>query len=1751
MTNSPNSGNDRQLTNRRLRLLLLRRTGLVVALILLTGIAAGIWWARRYIYNELAPLVATNLEQLLGRPVKLGRVESFSISSLRFASLNIPATATDSDQVSAKAVDVEFSLLPLILKRQLPLNVTLVQPNVYIQQDQDGRWVTAQVKTEEGKGTIQTELQSLKIVDGNVELSPAVSPTRPQGSVILKQVGGVANIAPGNQEINYEIHGQMHRGGAVKIAGETQLKKQQTNLQVNGQNLLASDVSRLIELPIVLQAGRVDADLKVNLPAKLAEIAITGTATPRQVTAQIQNIPQKFSNANGKLIFQGQTINLENLNTNLGTVPLIANGAVNLKTGFNLAAQIKPVSVQNVLASLKVKSPVVATGEVQANVNVRGSLQQPILSGTVKNTQPIQVDRVQLAGVSSDFRLIILNNTPQIAVSNLKLVPTAGGAITGGGQGQLGGEVNFNLAVANVSGDVLAQSYGLNPPINIGNVSAQAEITGTLGQQPLVMNISSLQVQPPVGGQIVGSGQVQLAPQGQVLLDVQAENLPGDAIAKTNDAIKIGAVNAKARIFGTLGNLRTVAQLQAPAATYPTTAAVVIAQQGSDILLPRAVVNVAGGTITGSGQVTGQRWQAVVNAQQLQLRNFEQIPSQFQGVLSNAALNLSGSTASFQPEAIRATGRARLNVAGGTVKLSNINLDAGRWRTVADAAQIQLNRFSPQLQGRLNGNVQLAGTTAAFELADIRAAGQIRTSQGIAPLSQPLTAQFQWNGQEIIVQRATTPGLSASGAIAVQLPQTGTPEIAGLDLNVQAENFNLQNTNLPVPGNLALAGFLDFNGRVTGTPETPQATGNIRLRNLSVSNLVFDPVLTGKVNLQGGEGASLQLTGKQDKIAVYLNADYRPTSFLIQRDQAIATGKTEKDQLFINAQKFPIALASGFLPNKSLQPLAGELSGNLVVNLNNYAVAGDVAIIKPRVARAVADAFRGKFNYENGTVNFTDGQLRLGNSTIALSGSLQPGNNPEFQLQANIDQLRIQQLLQAVNIFGWQDLNTDLQPPKLAGADALNTTPVSLPNADLLTKLEYFSKFVAATTPRPQAEQTTAAPIPPLSQLTGALSGTITASGSLKSGLNAAFNLQGADWQWEQYAINQVTAQGNFADGILTLSPLSVGINQGKLAFAGQLGTEQLSGQLRVDSLPLSLLQPLLTQYPVDISGEVNAVANLQGSLTDPKVQGEISLANATLNQQPIQAAQAAFNYNNARVNFDTNLLLTATQPITITGSVPAPLPFVTTPPDNNQINITANVNNQGLALLNLLTNNQVTWVDGQGQVNVNVQGTFNQPIIIGNATVNDATFGAAALSNPLTNVTGTVQFNGNTINVAGIQGNYNQGLVNVSGILPIFTPEPSIPDPLTISIQDQLNLQVPGLYTGGVGGNAIIRGTALKPQIGGEITLSDGQVLIGKSVTDGVRSPNISRGNNTTVSTPPNLPITFTDLRLILSDDVRVTTQPLLSFLPEGTTLSELLLSFDAQGDLTINGTLGKPLPEGVIRLTGGRVNLFATEFTLARGYEHTARFTPSQGLDPILDVRLVAFVPETSATTNRILESPLSAEISDAPVYNFRTLRTVRVEARATGQASELTDNLELTSDPRRSRGEIVALLGGSILNYFGQTGDIGQGLTNLASSTVLGGLQGTITAIGQAIGFSEFRIFPTPATSQAARRSSVLDLSAEGVFNINRNLSVSLSRAITNNDAFRYNLLYRLNDEILVRGSTNLGDDSQLRVEYETRF
>ncbi|OKH33549.1 hypothetical protein NIES2101_39840 [Calothrix sp. HK-06] len=1915
-------GRESEPFNRRLWLLLLRRGSIAFIVVLLASITGGTWWLRNFILKDLVPLVQTNLAQLLGRPIEVGKVDSVTLNSIRFSSLNVPATATDSDRVTAKAIDVQFNPLQVLFTRTLNLNVALVEPSVYLEQDKNGQWLTTQIKTgKEEKGFITTNLESLIIRNASLVLLPTPKPGTPKTTVGFNQANAVIRILPEKQgtttitNLSYDIGASARNTqGKINIDGKTQLVSGQvnsTNLNVQARDLLVADITKLVQSPLSATSGSVNANLTVDITPK-APISVAGSADLNKIAAKVDNIPQLITNTQGNLQFQGQNISTNNLTTNFGKIPLQVSGAVNTQTGYNLNALILPTNIQTILSTLNAKSPVTAIGQVQANVKIQGNIKQPTATGTISTVKLATIDRLQLNNVSSNFRVDI-SGRPVITVSNLQVTPTIGGQILGSGKiqlaqqgsvnlniqalgipgnsvagiynvalplnignvnananisGQLGqplqlalqnlklapqiggtvtangniqlaqqgnvnlniqassipgnrvaqaynialpinignigangnvtgrlgtsslqlalqnlkvapqiggtvtangniqlaqqGNVNLNIQASSIPGNRVASAYNIALPINIGNIGANGNVTGRLGTPSLQLALQNLKVAPEIGGVVTGRGNIQLAQQGRVNLNLNASQIPGDAIArayKVNAPITIGNVSANANVSGVLGNLRTIAQFAAPNSTYPSSGEISIASN-NNIELQNANIRFAGGTLTAQGRVEDKRFNLAVRADGVQLNRFDklQLPKQLSSGSLNTALNLTGTTDSLRLENIRALGLATINnVASGAVNISNISLNNGRWQVSGGVSQIALNQISSNLRGRLNSTFNIGGTTKSFALSNIRGNGNFNLTQGVSVLEQPVVGNLQWDGQLLGLSARTT-GLNANGVIAVNT-ESQTPQITDLNLNVAARNFNLQQAPVTIP-NLALAGRVDFTGNVTGNLKTPVANGNLELRNFAVNNLAFDPVLTGSVSYAGGTGAALNLVGnKQDRIAVNLGADNLPRDFIIQRGESVAKGRTEGDNLIASAENFPVAVLRSLVPanNPNIQPLGGNISGNIVANIRTRNASGAVAVVQPRIGRIAGEAFTGSFDFTNGTASLKNGQFKVGDSLISLNGSVETQGNRQVQVQASVNQARIEKLLQALSIYDFRDLLTGVESPQLANASALvPTNPLSILQYDsLLEQLNAFSKITEnIETQQAQQQQQEATGIPALSELQGLISAKLDVTGSLQSGLNTNFNVNGSNMEWGSYNIGGVTANGNFTNGTLTLQPLQVGFEGGILGFTGQLGQRELSGQFRVSNLPISALQRF-GNLPVNATGEINALTTLSGSLTNPSAKGDVSLANATLNSKPIKSAQLSFNLNNARLNFGSTVAATSAQPLNIIGSIPAAIPFGAKP-ESNQINITANVKDDGLSLLNVLTD-QVNWVDGTGEVNVAIGGTLSQPTITGTANVNNATLTTVVLTEPLTNVTGAVQFDRDVVNVQNLEGLYNRERVTAVGSLPIFEQR-TVNNPLTVSLND-LNVRLKGLYEGGVSGDAVVTGSAVKPVLGGTIRLASGEVSITQRSGQQRQQPQQealeTKENETPTNqntTTPRPPIGFSGLRLILEDNVRVTsdllptnlTNPLLSSLT-----NQDFLSFDAKGALTINGTLEKPLPQGVINLTGGQINLFATQFVLERGYEQTATFTPSLGLDPILNVRLLAIVPESNAT--RLPTSSISGEINEVPVTSLGTLRSVRVFARVNGPASKINDNLELTSDPRRNRAEIVSLIGGTIINAFNQQ-DGGLGIISAAGNRILTPLQGIISSLGQTIGLSELRLYPTVINNRSTNRSSsVLGLAAEAGFNVNRNFSLSVSRVFLVDEPFRYNLIYRINEEILLRGSTDLSEDSRALIEYETRL
>ncbi|MBW4562490.1 MAG: translocation/assembly module TamB domain-containing protein [Mojavia pulchra JT2-VF2] len=1906
MTKLRNQDNYSTLPNRkRLWLLILSRGGVTLGGLLLLAILGGISRLWNFVHKELAPLTEKNLTTTLNRPVKLGEITEFSLTGVRFGASAIPETATDPDRLAADAVEVGFDPLQLIFNRSLKLDVTLVNPNVYIEKDEQGRWLTTSIALQGKGGPIKTDLDKIRLRNGKLVLMPFPrtaaqlnqgkksqqipltsqlpnSPTDENIPVAFSRLDGTAQLLENNQVMRFDVAGQANSGGNITVQGDTRLKTQAANLQLRGQDLLAADITRLIKLPINLQTGRVNGDLQIQLTPEQQPL-LFGSALLQGVTIQVPRLPQLFNNSQGNLVFRGLEIQLDKVTTNYGKIPLVATGSIDRDAGFKLAGRVNQVSVVSALETLKVKLPIPVTGEVKADLQMVGPSNQPLLTGTVATIKTARIDKVDFKSISSKFEFSTSKSL--VSLKDIQGTPTVGGEVTGAGTVQLGTlpQQNFNFIAKNVPGDAIAKIYDTIPTFQIGNISGTGQLSGVAGNIQTVVQWQAPRATYPATGTVAiapdrtvsfrnvnfnfGGGTVQtsgsyanqrwraVAQASGVEVErfvdknkLQNVSLAGAEfngrliLSGTTSPFKVATIRTEGAGVQVAGGTVAVSQIQLqdqnftaqliangvrlgrllknspPALAGPLAGTFQIAGNRDNFSLKtlrasgEAKLALGGGTVTasniqladgvyqtqlrannvavqqlaptlkqfqgrlngdftvagsvepfqpqsiqasgqarvkvGSGTITASNiqlanglYQAQLRLNKVPLQQLAAVPPQFQGALAGN-FAVAGSVESFQPQSIQANGQGQLDVAGGTISASNIQLANGRYQAIVNAAGVELNQLNQQLRGQFAGQLQVAGTVGTSKLSDVRAVGQVEFSQGIAAIQQPLSAAIAWNGEKLTIEKATSTNLNASGYILANAQRAGIPEITQLNLNVQAQDYNLQQLPFKLPNAINLAGKADFSGQVTGKLPVPNLQGQLRLRNLVVKDFAFEPVLSGNIQAVQGQGVNLDLSGNSDRIAFNLDANNRPNSFAVKWQQASAIGQAQGDNLALKLENFPLQVLNLSLPANTrlgTGPLAGALTGNLQVNQQTFATNGNVAIANPAIGRIKGDLLSAKFRYGNGTATIIDSEFAKGKSRYAFIGNVGTSpKGPQIQGKLNVNEGQTQDVLTALQIFEFQDIRNGVAAPTYGTATDLVTTPQGLTNQPLLTQIERFYQVDALVAEQEQ-QRLEATPVPDLADLQGTFNGEIALDTATAQGLAVQFNLNGQNWIWGKeeekdsgryYSAERVIAEGSFENGVLRLRPLRIESSNRLVAFNGNIGGNDQSGSLQVRNFPLQVLNNFV-KLPIGVTGNLNTTVALAGSINNPQAKGEIEIIEGTLNQKKIESATASFSYANSRLNFGSNVIVTGPEPVNIQGSIPYQLPFATVPPDNNQISLDVKVKNEGLALLNVLTN-QVMFEEGEGEVDLTVRGTRQQPQVIGIASVKDATFSAQALPEKLRRVTGKVTFDFDRILVQDIQGRFSRGKVEASGEIPIFNnQEANIDNPLTVNL-DQLTLNLKGLYQGGASGNLQITGSALNPVIGGKVQLFNGQVLLAESAnnTNPANSSldsSLTKANKQDKTDAKNTTARLNDLELVLGKKVQITRPP--------------IINFQATGTLTVNGSLNQPVPDGTIRLEGGGVNLFTTQFNLARGYKHTATFRTDQPRDPNLDIRLFAKVLDGNTTTDI---SRFSTGLS--------SLETVRVEASIQGPASKLNENLQLTSSPARNETEIVALLGGGFIDTQGR-GDSTLGLINIAGSAVFNNFQGAFNQIGNAFGLSELRLFPTVISEnpEAGRLNSSLELALEAGVDISPKFSISSIKILTANDPFQWGINYRINDAIRLRASTNLLDDSRAIVEYDRRF
>ncbi|MGB7892150.1 MAG: translocation/assembly module TamB, partial [Microcoleus sp.] len=1237
MTNSDDNKN--QLAphphRRWWRLVLLSGTGL--GIIALVGAALGYQWVR----EKLAPLVETEVSQLLKRPVQLGRLERFSLTSLRFGRSTLPATPTDPDYASTEAVEVKFSIWPLLFTRTLKLDITLVKPNAYIEQDAKGRWVNIPTAEQKSPGLFKTEVEAIRAENASALLvpsSPVGQTTSAPISVSLKN--GSALFRDQNQRILYELNGQFTNNDNFIVKADSLLPAAQTNLQLQGQNLPLPELDRLLKVRgIYLQKGLANGNLTVQLrDNKLS--GITGAASFAGVQASIDPLKQIIQNTSGQLRFQGTNLIVDSLAANYGLIPLRIAGTVATGTNFNLqqasfnlTTNVQPVAFASVVSAVetelgqKVVLPIPVAGQVKADAKLTGTVAMPVLTGTIASTKPATVDRLQLNNISTNFKL---------ERGRMAQTPTP-------------------------------NSQSSIPPFS-----------------SLALTLSDILVVPAAGGKISGKGEVDIALGSKnsasgLVFDFQAENVPADAIAQIYDlpipaTVQIGTVSARAQIFGPLENIQARVQWQAPQGTFP--AAGEIRAGGNSADLQNTVVKIGDASVNVDAALKDGQWQALIEGDRVDLNSLQQVvpglnlPPELAGLFSGTA-EAAGTLDDLSLNAIAARGKGTLNIADSIVDV-NGELESGRWQVFGNTEKVAINqlidiglpflaRETPANLDNLKSQVQTLKSLGGQLAGEFRVAGNVDnlTAGGINVTGN---GRLNFADSNVNLQGELVAG---NWQATAETDRTSINRLVDLTLPILdvASAFNPENQQSANLNNLKskIQNLKSIDGLLSS-----QFTASGSLDNLTASSINASG--SGRLNLAGSDvnfkgelaAGNWQATAETDRTSINRLVNLGlplldvGLAFTADNPQTVANINNLKSKIqnlkSLDGQISNQIQASGNLDNSTAPDIAVNSSGQLNIADGTIAFRGK---LEDRRWQAFADADQVILSRLEQTIRNT--QL------ITLAATLPEGLdgriNGQFQAAGSLDNLTAK----GISASGEGVIVVD----RLGAID----TTAKLENGNLEALLE--TNGIAVSNLEQTLKQTglLTADLPP--EINGTLDGQVrilgtvdnlTASGITANGngqirlangggiINAKGRAESGNWrasiEGEQIALSrfqqafesqrQSLQSGGVVSGAQNLPQLA-GLFNGNINLSGPIAaspqTVRAGGSFRISELPF-LKQPFEAVFNWDgqrveienattpgltANGFVNVELEGKGGPSISNVDLDVKLANFNLEALPAE----------------------------------------------------------------------------------------------------------------------------------------------------------------------------------------------------------------------------------------------------------------------------------------------------------------------------------------------------------------------------------------------------------------------------------------------------------------------------------------------------------------------------------------------------
>ncbi|WP_218080578.1 translocation/assembly module TamB domain-containing protein [Anthocerotibacter panamensis] len=1062
---------------------------------------------------------------------------------------------------------------------------------------------------------------------------------------------------------------------------------------------------------------------------------------------------------------------------------------------------------------------------------------------------------------------------------------------------------------------------------------------------------------------------------------------------------------------------------------------------------------------------------------------------------------------------------------GGQLQVS-ATMVQNSWKARIDPVDVQLEQLFPTarvglapLRGPVAGTIQTTGQWGRFALSQIRAQGNVSLPRGFGLVAEPITNAFTWDSRQVRLDHPAPTPVQVQGTVEVRDDLT----VPVWNLRVMTHSLalgRLKDLGLPLP----VAGQADLVGQLTGSPRAPEFESRGAVHNLRLAQVAF-PDLQGLLHYRS-DMTTLDFAGRASRIAVDLSHN-QPNRLALRRGTTVLTGIRQGDALVgtladLPAQEVLVGIGAALPPGL----VGGRLGGDYRLSLTGpRQFQGQIALTQGRWGSIPLTQAQADLTYHDERLSFAQGTAILAlpgtpASHYRFSGSLDT-TSQDLQAKLATTDGTLESVAGALGLKTLGDLPQvwaqSLIPKDLGRANQVSPTAQTV-QGDLKTRLRVFEEFleVYGANRRPRNPRTP--------RFSGQFQGQVTLTGKLTHP-QIDFELDGQSWRLGQNQVQTLQTRGSYHDQALQLDQLVFqlpGPNAGSGSFEGVLGAQGQHGTLMVKNFPAQNLQSFVPPY-FQVQGDLSLKATLSGPRTNPTLRGEFEITNGSLNQAPLKQARGGIGYREGRLSLLDVRVATGEEPAYINGSFPFPVLDIV--PQDKRVRMQLAVKDKALGLMNLFTD-QIQWQGGSGVLDAQIGGRSNALTIQGTLQVQKTRLNLSGFAEPLTDIAARITFLKDRAKVEEFTGQLGGGKVTVAPGLIALTGQTTDPVvPLAVDLE-RLKINLPPLYEGDAQGRLLVSGTVLNPTFGGRVILENGRFGLperGSKPTQNLPSPPRATVALKRIDAPA-----LKDLQVVLGDRVTLVQAP--------------FLRVDTRGELVLKGTLDNIQPEGEVQLVRGRLELFSTAFFLDNSWPNSARFRPSLGLDPELNLRADARATEVSIFGTTLANpagfSGARTSFTAAP----GTQQLVRISARVSGRSSK--PEVDLRSSPPRSQDEIVTLLGGGSAESL----LLGTG-ASFVSSPLFNRLEEFFL---ENVGLDEFRISPTTRLIPGTAGAFALGVGLEVGKDITRELSLSLSQNLTDpSQLSRLSLRYRVNDAIQLRLSTDFSSDVSFSVEYETRF